>query len=431
MKVEMKNVGTCRVKLVIKAEPAEIHKDYESVTQRYLREARVRGFRLGKAPRAVIEREYHQEINRDIRQQLVSVFSRRAVEEQKLALVSMVDVGDILFSSETGISFVLTCDVAPEFKLPKYQKIPLKITEPAVDDAAVENQVAQLRQRMATYEDGVADVAVVQGDVVRIDFTAVSDGKPLKEVTEEAAMFSEGTGFWMQVSEPEMIPGVSLAVAGMKIDEEKVIKTKFPKDFKLEALQGVKATYTIKVAGFRHQIPATDEEMCQQLKSDDIDAVRTMLREQMQQQAEVAEKRRREQEVIDFLLKKTEFDLPESEVAEETGHTVRTMVNTMMSRGGSTREDLEKTRDELLATATTTAKDRLRLRYILARIAEDAKVEVADSDVDGKIKEFAVQQQTTPEKMRETIETRYGIEGLRADVRAEKTLEFLINSAKG
>lgn len=431
MKVEMKNVGTCRVKLVIKAEPAEIHKDYESVIQGYMQKARVRGFRLGKAPRAVIEREYHQEIDRDIRQQLVSFFSRRAVEEQKLALVAMVDVADILFSSETGISFVLTCDVAPEFKLPKYQKIPLKIVEPTVDDAAVEERLTQLRQRMATYEDGVADVAIVQDDVVRIDFSAVSDGKPLKELVEEAAMFSEGTGFWMQVSEPEMIPGVSLALAGMKIDEEKVIKTKFPKDFNVEALQGVKATYTVKVAGFRHQIPATDEEVCKQFNFDDIEALRTLLRNQMQHQAEDAEQRRREQEVIDFLLKKTEFDLPESEVTEETGRTIRTMVNSMMGQGGSTREDLEQNRDELLATATTTAKNRLRLRYILARIAEEAKVEVASGDVDKKIQEFAVQQQTTPEKMREVIKKRYGIEGLQADVRAEKTLEFLINSAKG
>lgn len=431
MKVEIKNVSPCRVKLIVKAEPAEIHKDYESVIQGYVQKASVRGFRLGKAPRAVIEREYHQEIDRDIRQQLVSVFSRRAVEEQKLALVSMVDVADILFSSETGVSFVLTCDVAPEFKLPKYQKIPLKIVDPTVDNADVEERLGQLRQRMATYEDGVADATVVQGDVVRVDFTAVSDGKPLKELAEDAAMFSEGTGFWMQVAEPEMIPGVSLALAGMKIGEEKTIKMKFPKDFNIEKLQGVKAVYNVKVAGFRHQIPATDEEVCKQFKFDDIAAVRTLLREQMQQQAEEAEQRRREQEVIDFLLKKTEFDLPESEVAEETGHTIRNMVNTIMGRGGSTREDLEENRDELLAAATTTAKNRLRLRYILARIAEDAKVEVVPHDVDEKIREFAQQQQTTPEKMREVIEKRYGIEGLRADVRAEKTLEFLINSAKG
>ncbi len=430
MKVETQTISPCRVKLRIKADAAEIHDDYEAVMRRYLREARVRGFRPGKAPRAVVEREYHREIDADIRQRLVSVFARRAVEEQKLALVSMVDAADILCTSETGISFDLVCDVAPDFKLPKYQKIPLKLIEPTVDDSAVEERIAALRRHVSKFEEGTAGGAVAADDVARIDFTAVSDGKPLKELAENAALYSEGTGFWIQVSEPEMIPGVALALAGMKIGDEKEIKTKFPKDFKVEALQGVKATYTVKLAGFRHLIPATDAELCEQMKVADLDALRKIFREQMQQQAEADEKNRREQEVIDFLLKKTEFELPESEVAQETGNTIRSMVRNVMNRG-ATREDLEKNRDALLASATTTSKNRLRLRYILTRIAEEAKITTSDEEVEAKIAEFAVQNQTTPVKVREIIEKQHGIENLRVDIRVEKTLAFLVESAKG
>lgn len=430
MKVETQSVSPCRVKLIIKADASETHADYEAGIKRYMQEGRVRGFRPGKAPRAVIEREYRQEIDADIRQRLISTFSRRAVEEQKLALVSMVDVTDILFSPETGISYVLVCDVAPDFKLPKYQKISVKTNEPVVSDEDVDGRITVLRRSISKYEEGAPDGVVASGDVARIDFTALSDGKPLKELAENAALFSEGTGFWMQVSEPEMIPGVSLAVAGMKIGEERTIKTKFPKDFRIEALQGVKAVYTVTLAGFRQQIPATDNELCTHMQVADMAALRTALRERMQHQAEAEESNRRQQEVIDYLLKKTDFELPESEVAEETNQTVRTMLRGIINRGG-TREELEKNRDQLLATATSTSRDRLRLRYILARIAEDAQVEVTPDDVQKKIEEFALQSQVTPEQMRETIEKRYGLESLRADVRAEKTLEFLVNSAKG
>jgi trigger factor len=161
-----------------------------------------------------------------------------------------------------------------------------------------------------------------------------------------------------------------------------------------------------------------------------LDTVREQIRAQMQQQAESDEKNRRQQEVIDYLLKKTDFDLPESEMAQETNAAVQTMLRSIIKRGG-TREDLEKNRDQLLTTATNTTKERLRLRYILARIGEDAKIQVTDDDLQKKLDLFAEQHQMTPHEMRERIEKGYGIETFRADVRNEQTLEFLVNSAKG
>ena len=430
MKVEMQNMRPCRVKLLIKADAAETHADFEAVMARYMAEGRVKGFRPGKAPRAVIERQYHQDIDGDIRQRLINVFSHRAIEEQKLALVSVVDAADILCSPETGISYALICDVAPEFKLPKYLTIPVKKHASSISDADVEGRIELLRKQISKYEESAPEGVVELGDVARVDFTAVSKGKPLKELAEGADLFSEGTGFWMQVSEPEMIPGVSLALAGMKAGEEKTIKNQFPKDFRIEALQGVKAVYTVKLAGFRKMIPATDAELCQRFGVETIDALREETRKQMQLQADADEKNRRQQEVIDYLLSKTVFELPESEVAEETNMTIRSMLRGIINRGG-TRDDLEKNRDQLLETATKTTKDRVRLRYILQRIAKDAEVEVSEAELQQKLDEVAAQNKMTPVEMRAKIEQGYGLESFRADVRAEKTLEFLVNAAKG
>jgi len=429
MKIESQIVSPCRVKLVIRADASETHADVEAVVARYMRDGRVRGFRPGKVPRAVIERAYRADMDTDIRKRLVGVLSRRAVEEQKLALVAMVDVTDILFSPETGVSFVLACDVAPEFKLPKYQKIPLTLQEPSVSDADVGKQVETLRRRLSQYQDGTPEEAVATGDLARVDFTAVSDGKPLKERAEDATLFSEGTGFWMQVSEPEMIPGVSLAVAGMKIGEEKTVQTRFPKDFRVESLQGVKAVYTVKLAGFRRVMPMTDEELCAKVALANPGVLRDTLREQMLQHAASTENERRTREVIAFLLKKADFDLPASEVEQATGHTIQSMVRGILNRGG-TRDEVEKNRDQLLATATATARDRVRLRYILARIAEDARIEATEAELDAKIEAMSRHSQLSPSQMRTAIESQFGLETLRANVRAEKTLDFLVNSAK-
>jgi trigger factor len=172
-----------------------------------------------------------------------------------------------------------------------------------------------------------------------------------------------------------------------------------------------------------------DEEVCQRLGLKDLAALRDRTRQDLQAAAEAREKERQRQEIVEFLLKRTEFDLPQSVVAEETQLAVRGMLHDIVGRG-ATREDLEKNREAILGAATTQSKERVRLRYILARIAAEEKVEVSDAEVDARLKDLAARYRQPVEKLRATIEERHGLETLRADIRAEKTIDLLVADAK-
>jgi trigger factor len=429
MKVDTQNVGPCKVKVIVKAEAEETRSDYEEVIKSFMQHGRVPGFRPGKVPREIIKRDFHKEITDEVHGRLIRSLYKKAVEQEKIKMVSLLDVGDVLFSPETGITFSMTLDVQPEFDLPKYKKIPENFEDPAVPDEQVEEHIGRLRKAFAKFEDAPAGAAIEAGDLVSIDFAGLVDGKPVREVAAEAKAISEGTDFWLQVEEDRFLPEIVSALKGMKAGDSKEVKFKFDKEQPLEALRGKKAVYSVTVKTARKCVLPSDEELLKQVKMETLEKLREQTRANLTESAQQSEKNRREQTVIEYLLKKTDFELPESQVSDEISATLDRMANEAHYRGLK-REDLEKNREAIIENATTTAKRQLRLRYVLGHIAEEEKIAVADDEVEKKIVELSADFRMKPEQLRAQIMKNGRLETLRNQIRDEKTMQFLLAEAK-
>ncbi len=429
MKVDTQDVGPCKVKVIVKAEADETRKEYSEVMKVFLRQGRVPGFRPGKVPPEIIKREFHKQITEEIQGRLFRALYKPALEQAGVKMVALLDVNDMLFSPETGIAFTMTVDTEPKFDLPKYKKIPVSFDEPAVTEEQVDEQIDRLRKAFAKFEEASAEHAIAAGDLVSIDFKGLIDGKPVHELAEAAKPISEGTGFWVQVEEGRFLQEILDALVGMKAGETQEIKVKFPKDHPIDALRGKKAVYTVTVKSVRMRLPVQDSELLAQVKLETMDQLREQTRARMLESAVQAEKHRREQTVIEFLLKKADFDLPESQLAEEINNTLDRMMNEAQYRG-LTREDLEQNREAIIGNATATAKRQLRLRYLLGRIAELEGITVSDAEVDAKIQALADEFRSTPEQIRARIEKNERMGQLRAQIRDEKTMQRLLDEVK-
>ena len=429
MKVDTQNVGPCKVKLIVKAEADETRSDYEEVMKNFLQRGRVPGFRPGKVPREIIKREFHKEIYEEVQGRLFRELYRKALEQEKIKMVSLLDVNDMLFSPETGITFTMTVDVHPEFDMPKYKKIPMTFEDPAVTEEQVDEHIDRMRKAIAKFEDAAEGYGVDSGDLVCIDYAGLIDGKPVSELSPEAKGISEGVDFWIQVEEGRFLPEILSALKGMKAGESTEVKFKFDKEQPLAALRGKKAVYSVTVKKIRNRALPKDEELLKQVKIETLEQLREQTRKNLTESAQRAEKQRREQTVIEFLLKKSEFDLPESQVSEEVHATLDRMMNEAHYRG-LTREVLEKNRDAIIENATANAKRQLRVRYLLGRVAEQEGITLADAEVEQKIAELSVDFNMKPEQLRAQIEKNGRMEMLKSQIRDEKTLQFLIDEAK-
>ena len=433
MKVETNTIAPCRMRVAVKAEAEETREDYEKVVKQYLLHGRIPGFRAGKAPRNVILQRYREGIDQDARQQLIGKFYRQALDSEKLSVVGIIDVSDVAFSPETGITFAMTVDVAPDFKLPKYEGIAIKAKDATVTDEQLESQINRMRDMAAKFEDAKEGEKVADGDLVQIDFEAKIGDQTLKDFLggEDPRNLGSGTDRWFQADNTAdaYIPGLMPGVQGMAVGEKRVIDVKFPKDYPIEALRKQKAAYETTIKVLRKRQPTDEAEFLKQYGADTLDALKDRVRKGMQASADRQEADRRRQVVIDHLLKKTEFDLPQSVVESETDAAVRSMLQDGAQRGLS-REELEKHREEILGNASTAARDRVRLRYILARIAEEEKIKETDEDLETRIREMAAQYQMDAAKLRGMLEERNAIENVRGEIRAGKVIDLLVEKAK-
>jgi trigger factor len=293
----------------------------------------------------------------------------------------------------------------------------------------VERAYGRFLQSQARYED-VAGRAVRADDLALVDFRGECAGRPVAELAGEAAGLGEGRDFWVLAGEPEFLPGFSAGLLGAAVGEERSLRVCFPADYRVRELAGREADYKVRVKALRERKPpVVDAEFLKRCEADSEQALREKIRTQLQKEAARIEKERLRAQVVQYLLERTELDVPQSLVEEETSLTVREMVRRIAMEGG-TREQILQQRESILNTATRSSTERVRISYILSRIADEERIQVEDRALDERIEALARQAGMPAQRLRAELEKRNGLEGLRSDLRAEQTLEFILEQAR-
>lgn len=429
MNVVVEDTGPCRKRLQINAAAEQVVPVFEEVTQMFMKGARVKGFRVGKAPRALVERQFAKGIADEVREILLPRLYREAVKAQKLSPVAILDLTDVALSREEGMSFRVIVDVPPDFALPRYDGITIKALDVEVTDAQVQEAFDALLDRLSRFEE-ISAGSVQSDHLVQIDYRGQCGVEAVSAMAPRNAALGEGKDFWMMVGEREFLPGLSQGLVGAAIGETRSIRVVFPPDYRAQEVAGREAQYQVTVKRIRARVrPAVDEALLKQLGVESEGSLRDRLRTDLRAQAERNEQSRRIGEIERVLLEETVFDVPQSVIAEETNHTLRNMIRSIISEGGS-REMIEEHREKIAGQAEKVSRDRVRLAYILSRIASEEKIELEDAELDARVAQMAAANNMPVEKLRAEINKRNGMEGIRSDLRAEKTMDMLLKRAK-
>jgi trigger factor len=257
------------------------------------------------------------------------------------------------------------------------------------------------------------------------------EGRAIEELAPKAAGLGKGKDFWMIAdNENSFLPGFAEGLVGANVGEKRQVFVDFPADFPEAAVAGKKATYFTDVKGVREKKPAQlDESFLKSLAVDSEQTLRSRVKADLQRMREGAEKRRQTGEMIQFLLKNTALDVPESVLAQETRNEVYDIVQ-QTTYSGASKEEIEGRKEEIFDAATRTATERVKLRYILRRIAGLEKVEVQKGELDGRIALLAQQRGVPADKLRADLEERRTLGRIEEEIRLNKTLDLLLEQAK-
>lgn len=437
MKIEDKKVDDCRVKMVIAAPAEETQGDYNRIADIYKRKAQIRGFRPGKAPLSIIEKFYGKELAADVRATLVRKFLDEAVTQEKLDVVAHVNIADVIFSTASGITFTAEVDVRPEFKLPKYQKLPIKTKEIAIEDETVAKQIEGLRSSMSPRQDSTEPIA--EADMVQIDFASKCTGdKTLVEVVPEAARYSEGKGQWVLVSaEDDFIPGLNKALTGKKVGDQFTFDARFLKAFSFEPLRGQRAKYDVTVKAVRRSTPLEDKDLVEKTGLKSMDELRDAIRKHMTEEATAAEDAAIREQITNILAKKADFELPKSIVGMIMERKLDQVIRQATQGQQDPKAYAEAHAEELQKQAQEAAERQVRLDYIFAEIAKEQKIEITEAEVQKEI-EAAAQyyamrsgnKSITAAKLRANLEQDGTMTLLRTDLLSAKVLDWLVKDNK-
>jgi trigger factor len=423
MQVTIEEVSTTRRKLGVEVPVEAVAAELDRAFDRVRREAKLKGFRPGRAPRAVLERFFGDQVRADVLSHLIEHSYADAVKQAGLRTVGPPEI--VPESVETGrpLRYSAMVDVLPEIEIRDSLGLQARRPRRAVSDAEVDRAVEHLRESLAELRPVEGREEAQAGDFVSIDYVATVAGRPLPSSKRENRLVEVGKG---------AVPAeIDRALLGMKVGETRTVEVEFPAEHGDPAAAGKRVRFDVSLRAIREKIlPGSGDELAKEHgECATMEELRGKLRERIASSlAQDADEQVREQ-IVDELLRRNAFDVPKSLVDRQADAFVEDLLARLGEQRGNLERDtqrLEKLREE----CRPRAERQVRTVLALDALARQMNTEVGDDEVERRIGELATRAGEQARRLREF----YGDDAARAELRArmarERALERLVAEAR-
>jgi len=402
--------------------PEQVKREFEGVITHLSRTVRLKGYRAGHAPRRLIERNFSDDIKRDVAQKLVHLSINEALEQHKLDPVAppRVENGDV--ANGEAFKYVATVEVRPVINPKDYEGLAAPKADAALAASEVDEQLENMRKEQAVFSEVEGRDVVETGDYATVDYVGTLDGAPLRGGSREGVLL-------------EMVPGSLLenkaeALVGAKIGESRELGVTFPADYAVEELRGKEASFKATVKGIkRRKTPELDDAFAKDLGLESL----ASLREQVTQDLAARHKEKLEQtqreQLLNALLEKNPIEAPPALVERNVDAMLRGMLEGFERRGLDVSQlgvNLDRLRDDLRERALTEVKAYL----VLDAIGDKEKIEVTDEDLDKQFAKMAGEMGQTPDKVKQAFRRADALASLKSRLKQDKAYQFILGKAQ-
>lgn len=430
MNVAVEKLPNCLATLRVELPPERVTQKYDALTKEYTKLAKLPGYRQGKAPKAVIEKKFKKEIREELERQLIGDAVREAIDKEKMRVLTLANYEDVELGEDKSMKFTATLVTQPDFELPQYKGLVVSMKPTEVTNQDVEESLEALRDQAADFVDSKATEAGM-GDFIVVDYKGTIDGKPVHELFPKAGRpLSGNDDFWIKMTEEAFFPGYCQALVGAKVGETRTFDVTVPEDFPVEGMPGQKIQYEVTLKGLKEKVlPPLDDAFAATIaRGKTLEELRTMAREELTKQKAAAAETSKRNEIMRQLLAGVECELPQDLVRQQTRAILSDIVRENQERGVE-EEVLKENEKELVGTAATSARDRIKGTFILLRIAELEGIKVRREELMGRIAVLAERYGMTFDKMLKALQKRNAIDQISEEILSAKVLDFLSSNA--
>jgi len=370
--VQVEDVNTVKKILHIEVPEESVTEALDNAYRELKKNARVKGFRPGKAPRSVLERVYRKDVHADVASQLIQTSFAESVQERKLNIVGPPKVEPTELKAGSPYLYDAVVELQPELDDVDFKGLKLKRTLYVPTEEEIDAQLKNLQKNMASKEKIEEQRPVETGDYVVIDYEGLKDGKPFAET-------GKTENYTMKVGDGQIAAAFDEQLVGMQPGEDRKVPVIFDDDHANEKLRGQTIVFQVKLHDIREEkLPDLDDDFAKSVgKFESLDNLKQVVRDNLTQGYEKRKEQELNEQIFQALIQKTTFEVPEAMVEFELENILQDAERSFQYYNRSL-EELGLTRDQMAQQYREVAEKQVRRHIILSKIVAQEKLELPD-----------------------------------------------------
>jgi len=423
MQINVEDVSSLTKKMIITLPETQVVQELESAYKKLNSEVSLKGFRKGKIPRQVLEKNYRPKVEYDVAEKLIQGTYFDALEKSKIDAVVHPDIREQKFAENGTFVYTAEVDVRPQFELTEYKGVEIEQAALEVTDEEIFQELEVLRKQMAPLQS-VEGRAIEKGHLAVVDFQGYHNGNPIKQVIGENYSVDVGSGQNGNEFEEKLL--------GLKKGEETSQEIDFPANFANPILAGKKVEFKLNVKDVKERLlPALDDEFAKEVGEDfaSLDALKAHIREKKLQAKKDAQRGDLTDKLMRVLIENHDFEIPPRLVAYEIEAMIKELESNL-ERQGMTLEAAGFNRDALVEQYKLAAQSRVKGDFLLKKIAEKEGLKLENEDIEKGFKRISEQYNMPVSEVKKYFSSRDDLLPFMAELLNEKILSFLLDAAK-
>ena len=390
-----------------------VDQEFQQTYLKFQKEARVPGFRPGKAPLEMIKSRFKEVAREEVLESLLNSSYRQALEETKLQPLGLPQVKEVQFSPGSNLTFKAEIEIQPEIEVKEYKKLKLVRQIDPVRDQEVDDAILYLRERNA-------QLRPVEREIKEKDFVVVDLEEYFRQNSKPASQKYENQ--LMEIEPELMLKEFQEALVGSKIGDEKSFQTEYPKEHANKRLAGQKVAYKLKVKEVKEKLlPALDDSFAKaQGDYQTLLELRLKIRESLEKRHQEQSQKELETQAIAKILEKNSFPVPEA--------LLNTYLDYLIEDLKKRYPDLDE--KEIREKNRKSGEEKIRWEYIFHQLALKEKVAITEADLQARIKNFASAYNLPLDKAQEYLVQTKQVERMKESILEEKVLELVLSQAE-
>jgi trigger factor len=415
MQVSLTATGGLERRLEVAVPEQRVTTEVEQRLKKISRTARLKGFRPGKAPYAVVRKQFGEQVHAEVVGDLMRSTFAEALDQEKLTPAGGPRIEPITVEPGTDLKYAAVFEVLPEVKLKPVEGITLERPTVEVTDADVDAMIESMRRQRPVFS--AVDRAAQDTDRVTIDYVGTVDGEPLKDGEAHDVHFVMG--------DKKVWPEFENTLRGVPAGESRSVSISFPAEHANAQLAGKTAQFALTVKKVESQtLPEVDEEFCRQfaVQEGGVEALRTEVRSSMAREVSEVVRQRLRAQVLDALYRDNRFEVPRGMVDEQIQQLQVDMARRIGARDVSQLPPREQFEEP--------ARRRVALGLLLGELVRVEELKLDRERVQAKLSDLAASYPNPDEVRRAYLQSADAMRQIESSVMEDQVIDRVIEKAK-